>query len=487
MKHYRLSSLLIGCILSSSVLPVYAVHLDIELKGDNERITTGFCLTEGVGCDLPGALSKLGLPPRTLPVDSVTGYKIFAADFADFPKPYDTANPGFNALTGSLLPNELLAYRALGNLQYWHPTEKRWMSADDDVQIRLFGGLSATQVITDPSQCGGFLICVPEGSGYEEGSTVFSAAGISSSASLLIDNANSEGAFHTHLDWFLEKSSGEKGGPQGAYLVQLQLESDKRTLPSQPLMIAFNSGLTDDGFAEAIAARITAAVPSPTPSPEPTPQPEPTIPQVPVPTPQPAPIATPATLADRTFSQFKYEENAQEKLIGCPKDCQEVTRGRVTVTAKVNFDNEITASKLVAAEKINFSLGTRQFIGRISDATHKKLNKAGASGGNIKIKVKNTHNQLAGTLVMKWTGKQLTLTYKLSNSVFADNFLSDPLTRPDLLESVSLRLEDITGELVLPVKATPEFVASNRKSKMIKRGGSTYELNSVYLKNRKQS
>ena len=121
---------------------VYAQHLDIEVWGEGNALFTGYCRTPGVvGCDLGRLTDVLHLPVGTLPIEAVTGKLIFLADFQDLPGgDFRTKNPGFQSIQHALLPNELLSYRAVGNLKYWDAGLGIWKDAPPEVQISLFGG-----------------------------------------------------------------------------------------------------------------------------------------------------------------------------------------------------------------------------------------------------------------------------------------------------------------------------------------------------------
>ena len=262
-------------LLIATLLPaqqIYAQHLDVEVWGEGNALFAGYCRTPGViSCDLDGLLTEtLQLPAGTLPLEAATGKLIFIADFQDFSGgDFKTNNPGFQSIQNALLPNELLSYRALGKLKYWNPMSPAWNDAPPDVQIRLLGGLEAsTEVLNDFSNCAGQLICFSEGSFGIDGSTVFTGDGVQGNPELVVDITSNNGILHTHLSFFLENQLGELGGPSGAYLIEMQLISNARFFPSEPLLILFNAGLEKDEFSRALIA--LTGEPSnidPTPSP----------------------------------------------------------------------------------------------------------------------------------------------------------------------------------------------------------------------------
>lgn len=232
-----------------------ALHLDVELWGEGNKMFAGFCRTANiVGCDISSLASDLNLPQGTLPQESTTGKLIFIADFQDLTGgPFKTKNPGFQSVLNSLQADELVSYRALGKLNYWAANATSWSAAPKDTQIRLFGGLDAqTSIINDSRQCGGQLFCF-SGLGTDQ-STVFSANGILAKPELGVDITNNIGILHTHLSFFLENQQGELGGPTGAYLIEMQVFSNFHPILSEPLLVLFNAGLTQNEFSKALQA-----------------------------------------------------------------------------------------------------------------------------------------------------------------------------------------------------------------------------------------
>lgn len=265
---------------------VLAIHLDVEIWGDNNTLFTGFCHTPNiVGCDLDGLTNDLNLPQGSLPIEAVTGKAIFLADFRDLPGgAFKTKNPGFQAVQNALFANEPISYRALGVLKYWPTNASAWETAPATTRITLFGGLDLNSgVFNNPDQCNGQLICFSTEDQGTGKSTVFSGTGIQGSPELLIDAANNHGALHTHLNFFLENQQGELGGPDGAYLIEIQAFSRLRSTPSAPFLVLFNAGLSSEQFTAALLALV-----KPVNNPEPTPTvntPDPVVPITNTPTP----------------------------------------------------------------------------------------------------------------------------------------------------------------------------------------------------------
>lgn len=259
-------------VIAFSHLPIHAQHLDIEVWGQGNALFVGYCRTPGiVGCDLDGLTNSLQLPMDSLPIEAETGKLIFPADFRDLPGgDFKTRNPGFQSIQNSLLPNELIGYRALGKLRYWAPALSAWHDAPPHVHIRLFGGLEAsTDLLNDFSKCAGQLICFSDKSFGIDGSTIFTGSGIKGSKELVVDITNTAGILHTHLSFFLENQFNQTDGPVGAYLIELQLLSNARFFPSDPFLVLFNAGLDIDQFSAALIA-LTGKPTSGDPLPEPT-------------------------------------------------------------------------------------------------------------------------------------------------------------------------------------------------------------------------
>lgn len=247
--------LLFAALLASP--QTFAQHLDIEVWGQGNALFAGFCrTTAAVGCDLDGLAETFGLPTGTLPVEATTNKRIFPVDFQDLPGgDFSTRNPGFQSVRNALLPNELLSYRALGNLKYWDPATATWGDAPPNVHVRLFGGLEASaEILSDFSQCAGQLLCFSENIVGFDGSTVFTGDGIHGSQELVVDITDANGILHTHLSFFLENQAGEAGGPGGAYLIEMQLISNARLFPSDPLLVLFNAGIDPSEFGAALSA-----------------------------------------------------------------------------------------------------------------------------------------------------------------------------------------------------------------------------------------
>ncbi|MDO8843283.1 MAG: hypothetical protein Q7U98_05780 [Methylicorpusculum sp.] len=246
-----------------------AVHLDVEIWGEGNSMSAGFCRTaSSVGCDLAGLVASLQLPPNTLPEDGATGKMIFLTDFRDFSGgPYKTPNPGFQAVQNALNPGELVRYRALGSLQFWDAATRQWGPAPTGARIKLAGGIDPALVITDHTKCGGKLFCFAPGAGGGDAATLYTVNGIAGKQEMLVDAANDQGTLHTHLNWFLENNQGVLGGPIGAYMVEMQVLSNQRSQPSESFYILFNAGLPVADFSDALMDRVFELPDTPPPPP----------------------------------------------------------------------------------------------------------------------------------------------------------------------------------------------------------------------------
>ena len=246
---------------------VQAVHLDVEIWGEANRMQAGFCRTaSAVGCDLAKLASDLNLPPNTLPLDGSNDKMIFLSDFRDFAGgPNRTPNPGFQAALNALNPGELVRYRALGHLEYWQASTREWSAAPANVRIKLSGGIDPALVITDYNQCGGQLFCFADGIGNQNAVTLYNGSGISGNPEMLVDVVGSSGTVHTHLNWFLENNLGVIGGPVGAYRVEMQMMSNQRDTPSESFYVLFNAGLPVADFSEALLALVDSLPDTPPP------------------------------------------------------------------------------------------------------------------------------------------------------------------------------------------------------------------------------
>lgn len=239
---------LLGLLLAGLVGGAWAQHFDVELRTDKGPVAGSRIETDFYG--------DLGLAGQ-LPIDGLTGYRLFPAYFGDFPGgKYATANPGFQAFTGWFAPGEQIHFRALGRLQHWSPASGKWGTAPAGVKITLFGGIPPEVVLgysTNPAQWA-------DQYAYYAAGTRFDSQGIAGPLTALIDETKTGGTFHSHLDWKISASSGTP--PVGAYLVTLELWSpvlvagQPKYLASQPFHVIFEAGINTQQMQQAFAARI---------------------------------------------------------------------------------------------------------------------------------------------------------------------------------------------------------------------------------------
>ncbi|MGD7034450.1 Kelch repeat-containing protein [Methylotuvimicrobium buryatense] len=262
---------LVAILFMSPSLAVASFHQDIEVFGTGNSIQAGFCSNTALGCSIVG-VEHLGLPPNTLPTDFATGKDIYVSAFNHivFTGRHETADPGFQSPIGGLLSQELVSYEAIGRLEFWNPASGTWGLAPENVKIRLAGGLKINQVA---DQSCGLVFCPPKIT-TQSSFSIYTSNGIEGETSLIVGQASNNGSFHSHLDWFLETSAGSaNGGPQGAYLVEMRMFSDKRQTPSDPFYILFNNQLSSEEFQLAVSQRVLGTGngegPEPTPEPEP--------------------------------------------------------------------------------------------------------------------------------------------------------------------------------------------------------------------------
>lgn len=248
--------LILAAALAFVAAPAHALHSDVEIY-----TTAG-----------PVAGSRLQVRfggDRTLLVNGVeafdyqTGFGIWPADLRDIPGgAFATDDPGFQAFAGTLLPGEKLFYRPLGTALHWSPATRAWGTAPAGAAIRIEGTVPEDVAIDalvfgDPAALQLY--------DFYSTPTYITGSGIQGPLTKMIDQASGTGAFHTHLNWFLEAPGGGTGGPDGAYMVQLQLtDPTGKYLDSQPFNVLFNSGLSTADYTAAFLDRIQApALPDP--------------------------------------------------------------------------------------------------------------------------------------------------------------------------------------------------------------------------------
>ncbi len=232
-----------------------ALHFDVALRTNPGPVAGARIVTDVLG----------DLPAGSLPVDGETGLQVFPGYFGDVEGgPYLTDDPGFQAPAGSFLRNEVLAFRALGTLRWWNPQTQRWSAAPQGVQVVLYGNI--------PPEVEAGYDADPERwrAQYEfwRGGTRFGAGGIQGPLAASIDAAGRNGSLHAHLDWRVVADGGAVP-PVGAYQVTLQFWSTAsvngapKYVPSAPVQIVFERGISEAQLAAAVQARVLARAPEP--------------------------------------------------------------------------------------------------------------------------------------------------------------------------------------------------------------------------------
>ncbi|MBN8493625.1 MAG: hypothetical protein J0M00_19640 [Burkholderiales bacterium] len=228
-----------------------AVHFDVELRTvpgpvAGARITTDF-------------FGDLGLA-GALPIDGETGQRIYPGYFGDLEGgPFLTDDPGFQAFPGTFLRDEIVSFRALGTLRYWNPQTLRWSAAPQGVEVILYGNIPIEVEIGFDSDPAAWR----EQYEFHRGGTRFGANGIGGPLTAIIDAARRRGEFHAHLDWKITAPPGA-APPVGAYMVTLQLWSPTlqdgapKYLPSEPIQVLFERGISEAQLAQALRSRIEA-------------------------------------------------------------------------------------------------------------------------------------------------------------------------------------------------------------------------------------
>lgn len=239
-----------------------AQHLDVKLSTSNGPVAGSKILVEVYG-DVAWYIGETG----GLPVEYGTGTMIVPANFNDLPGgPFATDNPGFQTLRNQFVADEELAFRALGALQYLAVGADEWTAAPAGGGIRLMGSIPQDIVfdyVYNGTREAEYLF-------YEAG-TLFTGAGIEGPTAAPIAAASNQGAFHYHMDWYLQ---GTARAAKGVYLVEMSLYStavsggQPKYVESDPFHVIFRNDVTNDEFARAMQT-LTAAPAVAQPVPEP--------------------------------------------------------------------------------------------------------------------------------------------------------------------------------------------------------------------------
>ncbi|MCD9458162.1 hypothetical protein [Marinibactrum halimedae] len=201
-----------------------------------------------------------------LPVDYDTRHLLVPSVFGtpDAPVndiPHKTDDPGWLMSASDMLDDEILWFRALGELRYWSPDTQSWETElTGGEQVILYGGLPPGVLFGDPEELA-----------FWQSGTQWSQQGVEGPTESVIEYVN--GGIHAHLDFCVKDSEGtcvsftrrgrrltggisDTGNPQpGAYLIEMQMFSTaevesgvKKYRDSEPFFIIFRQGISEEEF-----------------------------------------------------------------------------------------------------------------------------------------------------------------------------------------------------------------------------------------------
>ena len=167
-------------------------------------------------------------------ISLTNGGFLFETEFGELGNPYGTDEPGFVLDDGSFSSGNVLGFEVQSVLNFWDGVS--WEATGSD-SVSLIDTLDET--------------------------TTVSATGIINPVGV-IDEADSEGGVHTHIDFAINESAAT-----GAYLVELVLKGfTDATLTnsftaSDSIFIAFNYGLDEEAYELSVDALGISEVPVP--------------------------------------------------------------------------------------------------------------------------------------------------------------------------------------------------------------------------------
>jgi hypothetical protein len=244
MKHILLYTLL--ALVTALPLAGRAASYDILVGEAGRQLSAGFFVHGS-------------LPPSTgFATDRLTGQPLFPANFGDFAGgPQATNDPGFQSFAGTLAPGTIVSVQGIGTLEYWNPSSLSWTAPPGGEEVRLHGAVPTDIAVAYTFCQSGGPLCdaglAAQYPFYAQG-TAFSASGVSGPNPAIVDDADANGAFHAHLDWFIERPDS-MAPAAGAYLVTFALVADGYQA-SHPVKAIFNHGLSDTQYQLAFASRI---------------------------------------------------------------------------------------------------------------------------------------------------------------------------------------------------------------------------------------
>lgn len=174
-------------------------------------------------------------------VDQTTGRFLFSSNFSDLGQgPQGTDDPGFQTLANTFTPNGILNFRAIESLLFWNGDA--WVnSVVDQERILVIDALS--------------------------NSTIIDVAGISN-AEGAIDQIDSGGSIHQHIEFYVDNHTSENEPAPGAYMINMEffatdtLGGNEIHATSEPVRITFAYLISPEEYEEAVSA-LTSPITTP--------------------------------------------------------------------------------------------------------------------------------------------------------------------------------------------------------------------------------
>ena len=174
-------------------------------------------------------------------VDMTSGRLLFGSNFADLGQgPKGTDDPGFQTVANTFTPNGILNFRAIESLLFWNGDA--WVnSVVDQERILVIDALSH--------------------------STIIDVAGISN-AEGAIDQIDSGGSIHQHIEFYIDNHTSENEPAAGAYMINMEffatdtLGGNEIHATSEPVRITFAYLISTEEYDEAVTA-LTSPITTP--------------------------------------------------------------------------------------------------------------------------------------------------------------------------------------------------------------------------------
>lgn len=204
-----------------------AQHSDIWLILDGSQVTIDAIDTETN-------------TPTT--VDQTTGRFLFSSNFSDLGQgPQGTDDPGFQTVANTFTPNGILSFRAIESLLFWNGDA--WVnSVVDQERILVIDALNET--------------------------TIIDTSGVSN-AEGAIDQIDSSGTIHQHIEFFIDNNASANLPAAGAYMINIELFATDTLggsvmhTASEPVRLTFAYQISAEEYQQALSA-----LTSPTTAPE---------------------------------------------------------------------------------------------------------------------------------------------------------------------------------------------------------------------------